>query len=199
MSSFHGWMRKNKDGSNRIIEKGKRCLCPTVSPFWKKTVDVSFKVSTRSQEYKKELVKRADFNRYCRQRGRPGRLLFKRIRQFFRYWIILIILQIYCILLIFIVNNGNILRDGRTRYYKKSQELKCNKYIYSNKLLTTSIENTLFLINHSGSKTFQIFTPLLNVQNPIFFKFCSVFFKFVTVFAYIAKVAGVSNFIFFFC
>ena len=70
MSSFHGGMQKNKDGSNRIIEKGKRCLCPTVSPFWKKTVDVSFKVSTRSQEYKKELVKRADFNRYCRQRGR---------------------------------------------------------------------------------------------------------------------------------
>ena len=70
MSSFHGWMQKNKDGSNRIIEKGKRCLCPTVSPFWKKTVDVPFEVSTRWQEYKKELVKRADFNRYCRQRGR---------------------------------------------------------------------------------------------------------------------------------
>ena len=47
MSSFHGWMQKNKDGSNRIIEKGKRCLCPTVSPFWKKTVDVPSEVSTR--------------------------------------------------------------------------------------------------------------------------------------------------------
>ena len=63
-------MRKNKDGSNRIIEKGKECLCPTTSPFWKKAVDVSFKVSIRSQENKKELVKRADFNHYCRQRGR---------------------------------------------------------------------------------------------------------------------------------
>ena len=70
MSSFHGRMRKNKDGSNRIIEKGKECLCPTTSPFWKKAVDVSFKVSIRSQENKKELVKRADFNHYCRQRGR---------------------------------------------------------------------------------------------------------------------------------
>ena len=70
MSSFHGCMRKNKDGSNRIIENGKRCLWPTTSTFWKKTVDVPFKISTRSQEKKKELVTRADVNRYCRQRGR---------------------------------------------------------------------------------------------------------------------------------
>ena len=70
MSSFHGCMRKIKDGSNRIIEKGKECLCATTSPFWKKAVDVSFKVSTRSQENKKELVKRADFNSYCRRRSR---------------------------------------------------------------------------------------------------------------------------------
>ena len=70
MSSLHGCMRKNKDGSNRIIEKGKRCLCPTTSPFWKKVVDVLFKVSTPAKENKKELVKRADFNRFCRQRGR---------------------------------------------------------------------------------------------------------------------------------
>ena len=69
MSSFHGCMCKNKDSSNRIIEKGKEGLCPTTIPFWKKPVDVLFKVSTRSQENKKELVKRADFNRYCRQRG----------------------------------------------------------------------------------------------------------------------------------
>ena len=69
MSSFHGCMRKNKDSSNRIIEKCKCCLCPTTSPFWKKTVDVPFKISTRSQENKKELVKRTDFNQYCRQRG----------------------------------------------------------------------------------------------------------------------------------
>ena len=33
-------------------------------------MDVSFKVSTRSQENKKELIKRADFNRYRKQRGR---------------------------------------------------------------------------------------------------------------------------------
>ena len=70
MSSFHGCMRKNKDGSNRMTEKGKCCLWPTTSPFWKRTVDVPFKISTRSRENKKELVKKADFNRHYRQRGR---------------------------------------------------------------------------------------------------------------------------------
>ena len=68
MSSFHGCLRKNRDGTNRIIEKNKRCLCS--SPFWKKTSDVCFKIRTRSQEQKQELVKRSDFNRYCRKRGR---------------------------------------------------------------------------------------------------------------------------------
>ena len=70
MSSFHGCLRKNRDGTNRIIEKNKRCLWPTSSPFWKKTSDVCFKIRTRSQEQKQELVKRSDFNRYCRRRGR---------------------------------------------------------------------------------------------------------------------------------
>ena len=36
MSTFHGCLRKNRDGTSRIIEKGKRCLCPTSFPYWKK-------------------------------------------------------------------------------------------------------------------------------------------------------------------
>ena len=46
MSSFHGSMHKNKDGSNRIIEKNKWCLWPTTIPFWKKAEDVPFKIRT---------------------------------------------------------------------------------------------------------------------------------------------------------
>ena len=69
MSTFHGSMTKNKDGTNRIIEKNHICFCPTSAPFWKKTADVDFKVRTRSQEQKQDLVKRQDFNRYCRRRG----------------------------------------------------------------------------------------------------------------------------------
>ena len=68
--SFHESMCKNKDCSNRIIEKNKWCLWPTTSPFWKKTEDVSFKIRTRSQEQKQELVKTSEFNRYCRRIGR---------------------------------------------------------------------------------------------------------------------------------
>ena len=70
MSSLHGCMRKNKDGSNRIIEKNKWCLWPTTSPFWEKMEDVSFKIRTRSQEQEQELVNKSEFNRYCRRRGR---------------------------------------------------------------------------------------------------------------------------------
>ena len=33
MSSFHGCMRKNKDGSNRITEKNRWYLWPTTIPF----------------------------------------------------------------------------------------------------------------------------------------------------------------------
>ena len=70
MSSFHGCMRKNKDGSNRITEKNRWYLWPTTIPFWKKAEDVPFKIRTRSQELNQELVKRSKFNRYCRKRGR---------------------------------------------------------------------------------------------------------------------------------
>ena len=70
MSTFHGCMAKNKDGTNRIIEKNHICFCPTSAPFWKKIADVNFKVRTGSQEQKQDLVKRKDFNRYCRRQGR---------------------------------------------------------------------------------------------------------------------------------
>ena len=72
MKTFHGCLRKNKDGTNRIIEKGKRCLWPTSFPCWKKIEDTSEGIHTRSQEHKQKIVKRADFNRYCRQRGREN-------------------------------------------------------------------------------------------------------------------------------
>ena len=72
MNTFHGSLRKKRDGTNRIIEKGKRFLWPTSFPCWKKIEDTPEGLRTRSQEHKQELVKRADFNRYCRQRGREN-------------------------------------------------------------------------------------------------------------------------------
>ena len=67
---FHGCMRKNNDGTNRIIEKKFTCLYPTKIPFWKRARDVNFGVRTRSQEAREDFVKRQDFNRYCKHIGR---------------------------------------------------------------------------------------------------------------------------------
>ena len=47
---FHGCFTKNRDGTNRLIEKGKACITPTNNPFWKYPEDVHSGVRTRSQE-----------------------------------------------------------------------------------------------------------------------------------------------------
>ena len=53
---FHGGFTKNRDGTNRIIEKGKICLFPTNNPLWKYPEDTSSRVKTRSQEKNQKLV-----------------------------------------------------------------------------------------------------------------------------------------------
>ena len=58
---FHGCFTKNKDGTNRIIEKGKTCLFSTNNPFWKYPEDTPSCVKTRSQE-KKSKTSRKDEN-----------------------------------------------------------------------------------------------------------------------------------------
>lgn len=67
---FHGCMNKNNDGTNRIIEKNFTCFCPTNMPFWKRARDVDFCVRTCSQDTRQDVVKRQDFHRYCRYKGR---------------------------------------------------------------------------------------------------------------------------------
>ena len=66
---FHGCMNKNNDGTNRIIEKNFTCFCPRNMPFWKRARDVDFCVRTCSQDTRQDVVKRQDFNRYCRYKG----------------------------------------------------------------------------------------------------------------------------------
>ena len=61
---------KNNDGTSRIIGKNFRCFYPTNMPFWKRARDVDFYVRTHSQEARQDVVKRQEFNRYCRYRGR---------------------------------------------------------------------------------------------------------------------------------
>ena len=61
---FHGCANKNKDGTNKIIEKNKGCINPTSCPFWKRPCDVFNRIRTRSQEKKPKKAKLDDFNKY---------------------------------------------------------------------------------------------------------------------------------------
>ena len=69
---YHGCFRKNRDGTNRIIEKNKRCLFPTSKPFWKRIEDISRGPRTRSQEQHQKLVKKGEFDRYFRQQNKAN-------------------------------------------------------------------------------------------------------------------------------
>lgn len=61
---FHGCFNKNKDGTNKLIEKGKGCICATSKPFWKYPWDVPDGVRTRSQEKQQKNVKVRDYDKY---------------------------------------------------------------------------------------------------------------------------------------
>ena len=63
---YHSCLNKNKDGSNRPIEKGDRCCTPINCPFWKQVWDVPNDVRTRSQEKKQKKVTVDGFNKYFR-------------------------------------------------------------------------------------------------------------------------------------
>ena len=61
---YHSYLNKNKDGSNRLLEKGDQCCTPTNSSFWKWPWDVTNGVRTRSQEREQIKVDVEKFNRY---------------------------------------------------------------------------------------------------------------------------------------
>ena len=65
---FHGCFPKNRDGPNRVIEKGKRCITPTNKPFWKYPENVLNSVRTRSQEKNQKKIKIRDYDKYFKQK-----------------------------------------------------------------------------------------------------------------------------------
>ena len=70
---FHGCCRKNEDSTNRITEKGKRCLAPSSYPLWKQIADIpARKIRTRSQEQKQKIACTGQYNRYLRKNGRKN-------------------------------------------------------------------------------------------------------------------------------
>ena len=53
-SIYNGCMRKNADGSNRLILRGEKCLVPTSQPFWKYIEDIETSGVKTSTRYKKQ-------------------------------------------------------------------------------------------------------------------------------------------------
>ena len=51
---YHGCFTKNRDGTNKLIEKGKACIIATNNLFWKYPEDVNSSVRTRLQEKNKK-------------------------------------------------------------------------------------------------------------------------------------------------
>ena len=119
---YHGCFLKNKGATNKLIEKGKNCISATTNLFWKYLEDIQPGVSTRSQErnqkkVKKKLILISILNKKTLRMARSGRFgdcYFKAIRRILYYMVKIII----CLILI--INNGNILTDGR-RYRRRSK------------------------------------------------------------------------------
>ena len=65
---FHGYFTKSRDGTNRLIEKGKACITPTNNPFWKYPEDVHSGVRTLSQEKIFKRFKSRDYDKYFKQK-----------------------------------------------------------------------------------------------------------------------------------
>ena len=65
---YHGCFTKNRDGTNKLIEKGKACITPTNNPFWKYPEDVHSGVRTGSQEKNQKKVRSGDFHKYFKQK-----------------------------------------------------------------------------------------------------------------------------------
>ena len=51
---YHRCFNKNRDGTNKLIRKGEKCLIPTNKPFWRYSEDVPDGIKTRAQEKKKQ-------------------------------------------------------------------------------------------------------------------------------------------------
>ena len=61
---YHGCGAWYYDGTNKILNKNRRCILPTYKPFWKKPNNVRNKVETRAQLKLKSIVTNDYIRRY---------------------------------------------------------------------------------------------------------------------------------------
>ena len=67
---YHGCLRKNADGTNRIIGTGEKCLISVCKPFWKYIEDIPSGIKTRSQYNKQPLVDLIGFDTYFQNKNK---------------------------------------------------------------------------------------------------------------------------------
>ena len=68
VKNYHGCFTRNKDGTNKLIEKGKSCICPTNSPLWKYPEEADGYVKAHSQERNKQKVTIKEFDQYFKEK-----------------------------------------------------------------------------------------------------------------------------------
>ena len=66
---YRGCFSKNRDGTNKLIEKGKICITPTNNPLWKYPEDIPSGVKTRSQEKNQKKVTNTLCDKYLKQKN----------------------------------------------------------------------------------------------------------------------------------
>ena len=81
---YHSCLHKNKDGSNKLFQKGDQCCLTTNSPFWKYAWYITNGVRTRSQEKEQEKVNTEVFNYYFQNLWNIRRWLDARSKDFKR-------------------------------------------------------------------------------------------------------------------
>ena len=105
---YHGCMKKNADGSNKLIGPGQKFFVPTADCFQKNPSDVKHcKVKTRSHTKKEPTVSIKDYDNLFQTEGTDQSM---DTQNKFRRQLILLFVVFFLVL--FIVNNGNILTDG---------------------------------------------------------------------------------------
>ena len=61
---YHSCLHKNKDGSNKLFQKGDQCCLPTHSPFWKLRGTLQVALERALKKKKQERVTIEEFNYY---------------------------------------------------------------------------------------------------------------------------------------
>ena len=124
----HACMTKNSNGTKKIIGHGEKCLAPTGKCFWKDAEHIkSCDLKTRGHTKKEPTVSNQAYRNYFEHKERIGQWILCTKSQTMKKEDHFYVLLLFCFyMMLFIVNNGNILTDGRNErkyFHRKYNEL----------------------------------------------------------------------------